>query len=160
MLSELSAAQAEFLVVGAWAMSAYQLRRHTGDLDILVRPSPENAQRVWAALARFGAPLQSYGITVDDLSKPGLVFQIGADEQDERIDVLTAISGVTFDEAWNNRQSYEIDGITVSVLSAPDLVRNKRATGRPKDLHDVDWIERVIGPDGRDAQRSGEPKDP
>ncbi|HEX9938956.1 MAG TPA: nucleotidyltransferase [Longimicrobium sp.] len=156
ILSELSAAQAEFLVIGAWAMSAYQMRRSTGDLDIWVRPSPENAQRVWVALARFGAPLNEYQITIEDLSKPGLIFQIGADEQDERIDILTAIDGVSFDEAWENRETHQIEGVSVPVLSVPDLLRNKRAVGRPRDLFDADWIERDFGPGGLGPRRRGE----
>lgn len=143
VLSELSAAQADFLIVGAWAMSAYQMRRATGDLDIWVRPSPENAQRVWDALASFGAPLTTYNITIEELSKPGLVFQIGNDP--DRIDILTAISDVSFDEAWESRETYPIDGIPVPVLSIPHLLRNKRAAGRPKDRFDVDWIERKYG---------------
>jgi len=146
VLSELSDAQADFLIVGAWAMSAYQMRRATGDLDIWVRPSPENARRVWDALARFGAPLTTYNITLDELSKPGLVFQIGNDP--DRIDVLTAISGVNFDEAWESREYYAIDGITVPVLSIPHLLRNKQAAARPKDLFDANWIERKFGSGG------------
>ncbi len=155
ILSELSDAQAEFLVVGAWAMGAHQMRRYTGDLDIWVRPSLENAQRVWAALARFGVPLNDYAITVEELSKPGLVFQIGADEEDERVDILTAIEGVTFDEAWQSRQMFPIDGVVVAVLSVPHLLKNKRAVGRPKDLFDADWIERDFGPGGLGPRRRG-----
>lgn len=124
-------------------MSAYQMRRATCDLDIWVRPSPENAQRVWDALARFGAPLTTYDITLDELSKPGLVFQLGKDPH--RIDFLTVIDGIQFDEAWESREHYPIDGITVPVLSIPHLLRNKRVSGRPKDRYDVDWIERKYG---------------
>jgi hypothetical protein len=146
VLSELSDAQADFLIVGAWAMSAYQMRRATGDLDIWVRPNPENAERVWMALARFGAPLAHHGVTVDDLAKPGLVFQIGNDP--DRIDFLTAIDGVLFEEAWQRREYRQIDGMTVPVLSVRDLLTNKQSTGRPKDQYDVAWIERKFGPGG------------
>lgn len=144
VLSELSSAQAEFLVVGAWAMSAYQMRRATGDLDIWVRPTPENAVRVWNGLAAFGAPLTAYNITIEELAKPGLVFQIGADE-DDRIDVMTAIDGIGFDEAWQTREYHQVDGITVPVLSVPNLLKNKKSTGRPKDLFDAAWIEQKFG---------------
>ena len=143
VLSELSDARADFIVVGAWAMMAYQMRRATGDLDIWVRPNTENAQRVWDALGRFGAPLTTYGITLEELSKPGLVFQIGNDG--DRIDVLTAIDGLGFEEAWNAREYHQIDGITVPALSVPDLLKNKRSAGRPKDLYDAAWIERKFG---------------
>jgi Nucleotidyl transferase of unknown function (DUF2204) len=146
VLSELSDAQADFLVIGAWAMSAYQMRRATGDLDIWVRPSAENAQRVWDALARFGAPLTEYRITLEELSKPGLVFQIGDDP--DRIDILTAVDGLLFDEAWQSRETHQIDGVMVPVLSVPHLLKNKKASGRPKDLFDAAWIERKYGHGG------------
>jgi hypothetical protein len=134
-------------------MSAYQMRRATGDLDIWVRPSPENAQRVWDALARFGAPLTAYKITLEELSKPGLVFQIGEDPH--RIDVLTVIDGVSFEEAWETREYYPIDGVTVPVLSIPHLLRNKQAAGRPKDMFDAAWIERKYGSGGTGSSSQG-----
>ncbi|HEU4558134.1 MAG TPA: hypothetical protein VFS20_09800 [Longimicrobium sp.] len=109
------------------------------------------------ALARFGAPLLDYHITIEDLSKPGPVFQIGADEEDERVDILPAIDGVSFDDAWENRETHQIEGIEVPVLSVPDLLRNKRAVGRPKDLFDVDWIERAFGPGGLGPRRRENP---
>jgi hypothetical protein len=149
VLSELSAAQADFLVVGAWAMSVYQMRRATGDIDIWVRPSAANAQRVWDALARFGAPLEEYHITVEELSKPGLVFQIGNDP--DRIDFLTAVDGLLFESAWQSRENHEIDGVTVPVLSVPDLLKNKKSAGRPKDLFDAAWIEKKYRPGGMDG---------
>jgi len=149
VLSELSDARADFMVVGAWAMSAYQMRRATGDLDIWVRPSEENAHRVWDALARFGAPLTAYGITPEELSKPGLVFQIGNDP--DRIDFLTAVDGVLFEEAWQSREIHQIDGVMVPVLSVTHLLKNKKSSGRPKDLFDVAWIERKYGKGGTEA---------
>ncbi|HYH80153.1 MAG TPA: hypothetical protein VEX86_10155 [Longimicrobium sp.] len=146
VLSELSNAQADFLVIGAWAMSAYQMRRATGDLDIWVRPSAENAQRVWDALARFGAPLMTYKITLEELAKPGLVFQIG--NEPDRIDILTGVDGLGFEEAWRTREYHQIEGVMVPVLSVPNLVKNKKASGRPQDLFDVQWMERKFGPGG------------
>jgi hypothetical protein len=138
MLSELSAAGAEFLLVGAYAVGAHVRPRATEDLDIWVRPTPENAARVWRALARWGAPLHE--VTQDDLSTLGTVFQIGI--APHRIDILTSISGVTFDQAWPNRIMAKIGDATYPVLGRSELLVNKRASGRPKDLIDVELLEK------------------
>ncbi|HET7228982.1 MAG TPA: nucleotidyltransferase [Longimicrobium sp.] len=143
VLSELFAVQAEFLVVGAFAMSAHQFPRATGDLDIFVRPDPINARRVWEALARFGAPLDDYDITVEDLSRAGLVFWLG--KEPNRIDVMTAIDGVSFQEAWETRVCREVGGVELPVLSLENLLKNKKSTGRPKDGFDAAWIEEETG---------------
>ena len=137
MLSELSVQGAEFLVVGAHALAAHGFPRATGDLDIWVRPTPENAQRVMTALRRFRAPLHDLSET--DLRTPGVVFQIGLPPC--RIDLLTAITGVSFDDAWCHRRLVEVDGITFAVLGRNELIQNKRATGRPKDLADLAALE-------------------
>ena len=137
MLSVLSDEEAEFLVVGAHAMAAHGRPRATGDLDILVRPTEDNAERVYRALATFGVPMDQ--IAKSEFSELGMVFQIGLPPC--RIDVLTEISGVTFDEAWGGRISVSIDGVDVPVLGLAELVKNKKATGRPKDLADVAWLE-------------------
>jgi hypothetical protein len=134
----LSAADAEFLVVGAYATAAHGLPRATGDIDIWVRPTPENAQRTMAALRAFGAPLLDLGI--DDLVRPDTVFQIGGSPA--RIDIMTGITGVIFEDAWSRRVSLSIDGQPVPVLGVEDLLRNKEATGRPKDLADAAWLRR------------------
>src|SRR5438046_6252895 len=99
MLSALCAAGAEYIVVGGHAIGVHLEPRATKDLDIFVRPSQANAKRVRQALREFGAPL--FGIRVEDLAKPGLVLQIGVPPR--RIDILTAISGVGFEEAWRSR---------------------------------------------------------
>lgn len=99
VLRALSAENCEFLVVGAYALSSHGYTRSTGDIDILVRPTAENASRVWQALVRFGAPLAR--ITADDFTKLDVVFQMGLPPN--RIDLLTEISGVSFDEAWDSR---------------------------------------------------------
>jgi hypothetical protein len=138
MLSALSEAGAEFLVVGAHALAAHDRPRATEDLDIWVRPTPENAQRVWRALIAFGAPLDN--ISIEELSEPGIVYQIGV--APIRIDILTRISGVTFDEAWPNRLITNAYGLTYGVLGREDIIRNKRASGRPKDLLDIDNLNR------------------
>jgi hypothetical protein len=138
MLAALSAEGAEFLIVGAYALAAHGYPRATGDLDIWVRPTKANADRVWAALTAFGAPLHE--LTRDDLQSPGIVFQIGVVPC--RIDLLTTISGVSFEEAWNRRILLEITGTKAPFLSLDDLVRNKRATGRTKDLADAEELEK------------------
>jgi hypothetical protein len=138
MLSALFEAGAEFLVVGAHALAAHGTPRATGDLDIWVRADPENAVRVLAALKKFGAPL--FDLTLADLSSPGIVFQMGLPPY--RIDILTGVSGVTFDEAWPGRLVSEVEGRPVPFIGRADLVKNKRAAARPKDLVDADALER------------------
>lgn len=138
MLSGLSAAGVEFLVVGAHALAAHGIPRATGDLDIWIRPTRENAERAHAALARFGAPLES--LTVEDLTEADVVFQIGVPPA--RIDILTSITAVTFDEARPHRlMAHVAPGLEVPFLGRDDLIKNKRAAGRPKDLGDVAWLE-------------------
>lgn len=137
MLSALSAAGVEFLVVGAHAMAAHGIPRATGDIDLWVRPTKENAERVWLALERFGAPRSS--LSQDDFITPDTVYQIGVPP--ERIDILTSIDGVLFDEAWQSRIQLIVEGITVAYLGREQLLKNKRACGRPKDLADVAWLE-------------------
>ena len=139
MLSALFAAKAEFLVVGAHALAAHGTPRATGDLDIWVRASPDNAVRVFDALRAFGAPL--FDLSVEDLSKPGVVFQIGLPPY--RIDLLTQISGVTFDEAWPGRLVTRVESLDVPFIGREALIRNKRAAGRPKDLVDADALEKA-----------------
>jgi hypothetical protein len=136
MLSALSGAGAEFLVIGAHALAAHGTPRATGDLDIWVNPTPENAARVLAAIKAFGAPLAD--LTVADLTGPDTVFQIGV--VPSRVDILSGISGVRFADAWPRRVVLLIEGIQVPVLSRADLIANKRATGRPKDLLDVELL--------------------
>lgn len=136
MLSALSEAGAEFLVVGAHALAAHGIARATGDLDIWVKPTKENAERVMRALMAFGAPLMD--LTLDDLTKTDTVFQIGVEPS--RVDILSGISGVGFDEARSRRIVLDIEGVTVPVLSRADFITNKRASGRPKDLLDLELL--------------------
>ena len=136
MLSALSAAGVRFLVVGAHALAAHGAPRATGDLDIWVEATRENAARVLEALGRFGAPL--YDLTVDDLCAEDTVFQIGLPPS--RIDILTGISGVDFEGAWSRRLDIPIGDLTVGTLGRADFVSNKRASGRPKDLLDLELL--------------------
>ncbi len=138
MLAALSEAGAKFLIVGAHALAAYAEPRATGELDIWVRPSPENAARVWAALTEFGAPLDA--ITEADLTTPDVVFQIGV--VPNRVGILTSIEAVDFDPAWANRTSVRVMGVDVELIGREELIRNKRALGRAQDLADVEALER------------------
>ncbi|HXG68783.1 MAG TPA: hypothetical protein VNO70_27040 [Blastocatellia bacterium] len=137
MLSAFCAESVEFMLVGAYAMAFHGFPRATGDMDLWIRCSDENAQRVWRALERFGAPL--FDLTVTDLQTPGIVFQIGV--VPNRIDILTAIDGVEFDEAAPDCQQVEIAGLTIPVIGRAHLLQNKKASGRPKDLADIAWLE-------------------
>lgn len=136
MLVALNDAEAEYLVVGAYAMAAHGCPRSTGDIDFWVRATPENAQRVWNALSSFGAPM--FQISVDELSTPDVVFQIGVAPQ--RIDVMTSISGVEFEDAWPHRLIVDLDGIRAGVIGRDQLLINKLASGRPKDTLDVEIL--------------------
>ncbi|GJG87913.1 hypothetical protein tb265_30940 [Gemmatimonadetes bacterium T265] len=132
-----NASGAEYLIVGAFAMAAHGLARNTGDIDFWVRPTPENARRVWNALADFGMPMDT--CSVEELLDPDMVFQFG--QPPGRVDVMTTVSGVTFDDAWAARVSLPLDGVPVWVMSRQHLVANKRASGRPKDAADVHTLE-------------------
>ena len=120
-------------------MSAHGVPRATGDLDVWVQPDPENAERVWAALLAFGAPVQALGLSKTDLVSPNMVFQMGVPPQ--RIDLLTAVTGLDFDEAWSTRRIHEVETLKVPFLGRESLLQNKRATGRSKDLVDVAILE-------------------
>lgn len=138
LLAAFNAHGVEFLVVGAHALAAHGLVRATKDLDVWVRPDAGNAERVIAALVEFGAPL--HDLTVDDLSRPGLIFQIGVEPI--RIDVITSIDGVTFEAAWPHRLEAKFADQSAPILSREDMITNKRAAGRDQDLLDVKWLER------------------
>jgi hypothetical protein len=125
----------EFLIVGAYALAFHGAPRASGDIDVFVRPSPVNAQRVFDALVRFGAPLASAGVAPADFAQPGTVYQVGLPPR--RIDLLTEISGLTFDEAWASRTTTEVEGRTVAFIGREALIRNKEATGRLKDIADI-----------------------
>ncbi len=137
MLSVLCDENAEFLIVGAYALAAYGNPRATGDIDIWVQRSEENAKRVWHALKRFGAPLLD--LNIEDLKTPGLIFQIGVAPR--RIDIITSIDGVEFDEAWPHRKEVEIEGLNIAIIGRSHLLKNKKALGRPQDLADIAWLE-------------------
>jgi len=138
LLRAFAAADVRFLVVGAYALALHGLPRATGDLDVWIDASADNASRAYSALRDFGAPLAS--LREEDLTDRGLVFQMGVPPL--RIDILMGISGVEFAEAWNRRIEKRFEGVRFPVLGYDDLVRNKRASGRPKDLVDLEVLAR------------------
>ena len=135
-----NASQVEYLVVGALAVAIHARPRFTRDLDIWVNPSLENGGKIVSALRMFGFPLA--GISPEDFSKPDVIFQLGVEPV--RIDVITSISGVPdFGEAWNERTPGDFDGIPTNYIGRESLLRNKTATGRKKDIEDLDNLTNV-----------------
>lgn len=137
LLRSLNAESARYLIVGAHAVNYYGRPRATIDFDIWIDRGRENATRVYRALAVFGAPLDR--LSVDELTSDDLIFQIGV--APIRIDILTDVSGLAFAEAWPNRSEDAIDGVVAFFIGRDDLIKNKRATGRPKDVADVERLE-------------------
>lgn len=141
MLSCLVGEKVEFIVVGAYALAVHGYPRATGDIDIWVNPEESNAERVYRALARFGAPMG--GIREEDFRQRGIVFQIGIAPR--RIDILTEIDGVGFDEAYRDKIIVNIENLKIPVLSIEMMIRNKTASGRKKDLLDAEHLQKRIG---------------
>lgn len=148
-LSALLQADARFLVVGAHAMAAHGVPRATGDLDVWIDASADNADRVWNALIAFGAPVGTIGLSKADLTAPERVVQLGVVPQ--RIDLLTSVTGLAFDEAWTTQQRHRVEELDVPFVGLDALLRNKRATARPKDLVDAEILERKARGPGADA---------
>ena len=132
----LNSRSVEYVIVGAHSLAFHGRPRYTGDIDILVRPSPENAEKVVTVLAEFGFAESDF--KPSDFVEPNQIIQLG--RAPNRIDLLTGISGVTTDEALANRISTELAGLPVFMLSKDLLIQNKRAVGRPQDLADVDAL--------------------
>ena len=145
MLRALYDENVRFILVGAYALAAHGYPRATMDIDIWVMPSPENADAVLRALRRFGAPL--HNLTKEDLLKDGTIFQIGVAPR--RIDIITAASGLRFEPTYRNSISVNIEGIDVRIPSIDDLILNKRAPGRTKDLADAEALESLRDPEQR-----------
>ena len=139
MLQLLKNNEVRFLVVGAYAMGAYGYPRATGDMDIWIMASGENSQRVFRALKEFGAPLAQIDETT--FVARDIIFQIGVAPR--RIDIITSIDGVDFEQAWQRRVEVDIDGLSVPFISKPDLIKNKESTGRDKDLLDVKYLKSI-----------------
>ncbi len=137
MLQCLAAEGVEFLLVGAYALAAHGHLRATMDIDLWVRPSSANADAVLRALRRFGAPVA--GLSKADLQRDDTIYQIGVAPR--RIDLITGASGLRFDEVYARAQQTEIEGVPIRIPTVGDLIANKRASGRPKDLLDVQMLE-------------------
>jgi hypothetical protein len=137
LFAALNAASARYLLVGGYAVAFHAQPRFTKDLDVWADCDPVNAQRVYHALQLFGAPLQQ--LAVDDLERAGTIFQIGVPPN--RIDIVTAVDGVSFAEAWPDRAETRYGDQAVPVIGRRHLVQNKRASGRPQDLLDLEILE-------------------
>lgn len=143
LLIELADANAEFAVVGGHAVAFHGHPRATEDLDVLVRPSRENAARVYRALAAFGAPLHAFEVTEADFASYDGVLQLGVPPH--RIDVIVRADGISFDDAVAAGDAFILEGRRIPVIGRDALLTNKRASGRTQDLADVEALER-IGP--------------
>ena len=137
MLRSLADEHVKFILVGAYALAAHGYPRATMDIDIWVMPSPENAEAVLRALRRFGSPL--HGLTTKELQKDDTIFQIGVAPR--RIDIITGASGLKFNEAFARSIETDIEGLKIHIPSLDDLILNKKASGRAKDLADVEALE-------------------
>lgn len=125
--------KAEYLVVGGYAVGIHGHPRYTGDLDIWLNPTPENAQRVLDCVDEFG--FSSFGLSIQDFTKEGNIVQLGYPPL--RIDLLTQIDGVTFDECFKNKKEVEIEGLVVNFIGYQDLLKNKKESGRLRDIDDI-----------------------
>ena len=139
LLRAFVAADVRFLVVGAYALGIHGRPRATGDLDVWVEASQENAPRVMRALAAFGAPVAEFSEA--DLACEGVTYQIGVPPG--RVDILTQLTGLRFTDAWPDRLTRPFGDVQVGVIGRAAFIRNKRATGRTKDLADVEGLDQT-----------------
>lgn len=130
--------EVEYLVVGGYAVGIHGHPRYTGDLDIWLNISDENAQRILTVVNEFG--FSSYKLSVADFTNEGNVIQLGYPPL--RIDLLNQIDGVTFSECYKNKKEVTIDNFTINFISYKDLLKNKRASNRPQDIGDLDNLQR------------------
>jgi len=140
LLQALNEFEVRYLIVGGYAVMKYTEPRYTKDLDLWVENSAENSQRLFQALQKFGAPLDSDHITPATFTQGDLVYQIGV--APVRVDILTRITGVEFPNAWKNKVSGTAFGVAVQFLSLDHLMTNKRATGRSSDLEQLEHLSR------------------
>ncbi len=130
----------DFVLIGGWAMALHGHGRGTDDLDVLVRPTAANAKLVFLALVRFGAPVSAHGVNEGLFAQRGYGYRMGV--KPHLIEVLTKVDGIEFDEAVAEGKQFDLDGRKIPYIGREALLKNKRAAGRPKDLADVDWLER------------------
>jgi hypothetical protein len=140
LLLELVEADAEFVLLGGHAVAFHGHPRATKDMDILVRATAENAECVYRALAKFGAPLSSFQVSASDFATYDGVLQIGLPPR--RIDILNRADGISFDEALAEGESFDLEGHRIPVIGRAALLKNKRASGRAQDLADIEALER------------------
>ena len=141
MLQLLQEQTVEHLLVGAYALAAQGYPRSTIDIDIWVNPTPENSSKIYKALVQFGAPLNE--IEENTFTNKGIIFQIGVAPR--RIDLITEITGdIEFEDAMARSTQVNIDDVPLNVLSIEDLIKNKDATGRPKDIEDVNILRKHL----------------
>jgi hypothetical protein len=134
----LNSNKVDYLIVGALAVSWHGYPRYSADVDFLVRPTGTNANRVLKAIREFG--FGSLALSIADLETPGKVIQLGYEPN--RIDLITSVTGVTFDEAWQTRSVGEVDGLPVQFIGREALIRNKESTGRGKDRIDAEELRK------------------
>ena len=137
LLESLNSRGIDYVVVGAHSLAFHGRPRYTGDLDILVRATRENAAKLVDLLNQFG--FADAGFKESDFTEPDQLIQLG--RAPNRIDLLTSITGVTTDQALASKVSADLDGIPVFILAKDALIRNKRAVGRPQDIADLKALE-------------------
>ncbi len=140
LLQALNDAEAEYLVVGGYAVIEHTEPRYTKDIDVWVNNTKENAERVLKALAKYGAPIGD--LTVEYLGSDEAFFQIGI--APVRIDILGNLIAVQFPDCWDRRLVAQVDGMPVNFIGIHDLIKNKEASGRPMDLIDVDRLKKRL----------------
>lgn len=138
MLQLLLEEQVDFILVGAYALGAHGYPRATGDIDIWVKADEINSINIYKALEKFGTPVDQ--IKMNDFASEGIVFQIGVTPR--RIDIITQIDGVSFDEADEDKIIVEVEGLKLPILSFDKLIKNKLSTGRERDELDVKLLKK------------------
>ncbi len=140
LLIALHDAGARFVVVGGYAVAFHGHPRATKDLDVLVLAEPENAARVYAALAAFGTPLDAFDVRSEDLATYDGVLQLGVPPR--RIAILNRADGISFEEAVAEAQTFELEGRAIPVIGREALLKNKQAAGREQALADIKALQR------------------
>ncbi len=137
-LELLNEKEVKYLIVGGYAVSVHGFPRYTGDIDVFIQSSPDNAQKLLNALDDFG--FGSLELTVQDFAKEDSIVQIGYPPY--RIDILTTIEGVEFNECFKNKLEIEFDELKIPFIGYNDLIKNKKASGRTKDKIDIENLKK------------------
>lgn len=152
LLIELADAGAEFVLVGGHAVAFHGHPRATKDMDVLIRADSSNAEKVYRALAAFGAPLQNFDVKAKDFATYNGILQIGLPPR--RVDILNRADGVSFDEAVAEGSSFPLEGRRIPVIGRTALIKNKRAAGRTQDAADVEALTSQAQPDSKSGSKS------